>query len=85
MDCMELSIACFTVAGSKLRLTMAIMLPKRGALPAQRRTPPATLKSSCHSGDSAACSKHCIMELARQKRGINCELESGQARSCAYV
>lgn len=55
MDCMELSIAVFTVAGSKLRLTTQMMLPKSGALPVQRRPPLATLEISCHSGDNTAC------------------------------
>ena len=63
MDCMELSIASFTVAGSKARLTMAMMLPTSRALPLQRRIPPATLEISCHSGDSAACVQftHCTI------------------------
>ena len=55
MDCIELSIAFFTVAESKLRLTMDMTLPKRGALPKQSRTPPAALTSNWHVGDNAAC------------------------------
>ena len=85
MDCMELSIACFTVTASKLRLTIVMMLPKRGALPVQRNIPPATLKKSCHPGDSAACNKFQVIGLARQERGLECELETGQAGSCVIA
>ncbi len=72
MDCMELSIAFFTVAESKLRLTMLVMLPKRGALPMQSRTPPVALTSTWYVGDNAACIQfwglHFATKVQRLKR-----------------
>ena len=55
MDCIELSMACFTSAASKLRLWMLTIFLNRGALPTKSRLQPASLAICCPLGCSPTC------------------------------
>ena len=55
MDFMESSMACFTVAASKLRLLIAATFFSKGRLPRQSRMPAAAFMALCPVKLTAAC------------------------------